>query len=226
MISKDGKKTTLQVEVDKVTKLIGDEIYTGHRFPHERLVEKNLMDNYSASRVAIRQALHRLESIGLVNIEPHKGAIVAPITTSRIREEYQIVAGLEGYSTKLAIENISKADIRKLVANLEEQLQVSESNNQKWQALNKKFHKTINRNCGNPKLIRLIGQHIQFTNYWFLAIAVPGFHQQIEYHQKILSAITEKDGELARKYMEEHIMAICDSMIDHIQQNIPLGAFK
>ncbi len=225
MTAKISKKTAFQVEVERVAGLLSKEIYSGHRLSHERLVETELAKQYSVSRMIIRQTLARLESIGLVSIEPYKGATVASITISRIKSEYEIVGMMEGYATKLATEHITKDEITKLEKNIEEQRNILDDP-LKWRSLNQEFHKVINRRCNNQKLIELIRQHIQFTNYWFLAFSMDQIFQNIEAHERILHALKKKDAESARSNMEEHIITVCDDLIEHIQQNIPIGAFQ
>lgn len=226
MATKNSRQTNFQAEVEKITKLISKEIYSGHRLPHEHLVENKLAESYSVSRMIIRQVLVRLESIGLVAIEPYKGATVAPITIKRIRSEYEIVGMMEGYATKLATEHITKSDITKLEKSLADQKKLTENDTQKWLQLNRNFHQVINRRCGNEKLTALLRQHVQFTNYWFLASSNDIIFQNVEYHERILAALKKKDAEAARKNMEEHIISVCDRLIEHIQKNIPIGAFR
>ncbi len=226
MAKKNSKKTTFQAEVEKVAKLLSKEIYSGHRLPHEHLIENKLAENFSVSRMIIRQTLAKLEAIGLVTIEPYKGATVAPITIGRIRSEYEIVGMIEGYATKLATEHITKAEIVKLERNLEEQKRITADESKKWLLLNREFHQIINRKCGNQKLLDLLKQHIQFTNYWFLAFSIDLIFQNVEAHERILQALKQKEAESARVIMEEHIILVCSSLIDHIQKNLPIGAFR
>ncbi|MCP4749757.1 MAG: GntR family transcriptional regulator [Proteobacteria bacterium] len=226
MVSKSRKMTTFQAEVEKVAKILSKEIYAGHRLPHQHLIENKLAETYSVSRMIIRQVLSRLESIGLVEIEPYKGATVAAITIDRIRETYQIVAMLEGFAAKLAAAHITSEDIRSLEEILIRQKRLEEGKTEAWQLLNKEFHKIVNRRCGNDRLIQLIGQHVQFTNYWFLVLAVPGFDRNIEDHEKILGALKDGDGGNAREHMERHITTVCDYLIEHIGTNVPAGMLR
>lgn len=57
--------------------------------------------------MVVRQVLNQLAADGLVVIEPYKGASVAVVTIDQIYETFSAVAMLEGYSAKLAAENIT-----------------------------------------------------------------------------------------------------------------------
>ncbi len=226
MGSRNSKKTIFQEEVDKVFKVLSNEIYSGKKLPRERLVENNLSKTFEVSRMVIRQVLNNLETVGLVEIEPYKGATVSEITIERIVGAYEIAAGLEGFSIKLATKNITKEDLEKLEKNIHDQTRVNKEDYQKWNNLNKDFHRIINLRSGNRKLRALIKEHVQFTNYWFFFFAISGLELNIEQHKMILKALIEKDSEKARRCMEEHILLASDSIIKQMEKNVPIGVFR
>jgi DNA-binding GntR family transcriptional regulator len=226
VLKKKTKRTNFQVEVDRVIKLIQNEIYSGHRLPHEHLIEKNLSETYNVSRVIIRQVLSVLASDGLVEIEPYKGATVAALTIDRIVDEYQALSMLEGFAAKLAAQHINGKDIKKLNEILSKQKKVKDGDAKTWRTLNRQFHKTINQKCGNEKIIQMIRQHAQFVSYWFLIYINPGFEKDILAHEKILQALIERDGDMARISMEEHITVVIKRTVEHIQKNVPIGMFR
>lgn len=221
-----SKTTTFQAEVDRITKIVSKEIYSGDRLPNEHLIENNLGEMYSVSRMIIRQVLVKLETAGLATIEPYKGATVSPVTIGRIKEEYEIVGMLEGFSAQLAIQHISNKDIEKMERIIEQQKKIKENESEKWEKLNREFHSIINRNSRNNKLKKLIIQNISFTNYWFLSFPFNEIYQNVKAHERILQAIKKKDIGKVRKEMEDHIINACDTLIEHIQKSIPLGAFR
>lgn len=223
---KNEKRTQFQEEVNNVLKVLSNEIYSGKKLPRERLVENNLSLAFGVSRMVIRQVLNKLESIGLVEIEPYKGATVSEITIERIIEAYEIVAGLEGFSIKLATDHITNEDIEVLEKNIHEQKSVQAGDYEQWNVLNKAFHRTINLRCGNTTLQQLIRHHIQFTNYWFFFFTISGVDLNIDQHRAILDALIEKNSEKARKCMEVHIFTASEEIIKQMENNAPLGVFK
>ena len=54
--------------------------------PRERLVQSELAEQLGVSRTPIREALHKLETDGLVTISPHKGATVADFSLSELED--------------------------------------------------------------------------------------------------------------------------------------------
>ncbi|MBU4574916.1 MAG: GntR family transcriptional regulator, partial [Proteobacteria bacterium] len=149
MSEKSSKTYSFHSDIDFVIKNLRTEIYSGQRLPRERLVEKDLADTYKVNRMVVRQGLSKLESEGLVFIEPYKGASVAEISLEDVYEKYQIIAMLEGYAAGLATEKLGKEEVQNLENNLAEQDAVQLENVANWHRLNIEFHKIINLHCGN-----------------------------------------------------------------------------
>jgi len=226
MTKDKNKKPTFPAEVARVSKLLRKEIYAGHWQPNEHLKEIRLTETYSVSRMVIRQVLNQLATDGLVVIEPYKGASVAVITIDQIYETFSVVAMLEGFSAKLAVENITDDDIKKLNTLLERQKKITQGETRYWYSLNYEFHRIINQRSGNKQIIQLLRQATQFTNYWFLSIPRADFKIAIKAHEKIVAALMERNGNKARKYMEDHIMVRVKYLINDIKKRIPVGMFR
>ena len=226
MKKETNKMPTFQAEVPRISTLLRKEIYSGHRLPYEHLTENKLAEDYSTNRMIIRQVLNELAAGGLVSIEPYKGASVAAVSIDQIYDTFNVVAMLEGFSAKQAAKNITNQDINKLRINLEQQKKIEQGDTKKWQALNYEFHRIINLKSGNQQIIHLIRQNSQFTNYWFLSMSRVDFKPAIKAHEKILKALMDRNGDKARKYMEEHITGRVKRLVDHIKDRIPVGMFR
>ncbi|MBN1382754.1 MAG: GntR family transcriptional regulator [Deltaproteobacteria bacterium] len=226
-MTKDKNKIpTFPAEVARISKLLRKEIYAGLRQTNEHLTEERLAETYTVSRTIIRQVLNQLSTDGLVVIEPYKGASVAVVTIDQIFETFTVVAMLEGYAAKLATENITDDDIKRLNMLLEKQKKIRKGETQNWQSLNFEFHRIINQNSGNEQIIKLLRQKTQFTNYWFLSMPRADFKIAIKAHEKIIAALRERNGNKARKYMENHIMARVKYLVEDIKKRIPVGMFR
>lgn len=224
MVEKGVKRTGFQEEVGKVVRSLRHEIYSGLRLPRERLVENALAEAFSVSRMVVRQALSQLQTEGLVEIAPYKGAMVASISRDRIYENYQVLSMMEGFAALLATEHLSDRDLEKLRGLVDKQRHIKQDNVRQWQKLNQEFHRAINLRCGNRRLIELIRQHVQFTTYWFLVLSVPGrIPRNIEEHVAIIEAFSRRNGELARNLMERHILGAAEYLVQHLQKAQPVG---
>lgn len=89
-------------------------IVHGRLAPGARLVERELIDMMGVSRTVIREALRQLESEGLVDVVPNKGAMVRKLTREEAHDHYAIRAVLEGLAARLFVEKAGSADIAHL----------------------------------------------------------------------------------------------------------------
>lgn len=218
------KTTASQTELDRITRKLRNDIYSGARIPRERLLEKAIAETFTVNRMVVRQALSQLSSEGLVVIEPYKGASVAEISLNRIYENYQIISTLEGLAAFLAADRLSSKDIATMDDTLEKQIKIDPKNVKDWHDLNRRFHRTFIYQCGNERLIELIKGNVRFTNYWFFILSMPGrIYENIEEHKEILSAFKKKDSETVRNLVERHIMGAGEYLIETIGENMPVG---
>jgi len=73
--------------------------------PGAKLREEALAEDFKVSRARIRQALSVLETRGLVERVPNKGAVVATLDAPRIFKLYDVFEMLEGLCARLAVQN-------------------------------------------------------------------------------------------------------------------------
>lgn len=222
----NNRNSNFKTESAKIGKLLRKEIYSGQRMPNEHLTENKLAQHFSTNRIVVRQVLSELAEDGLVAIEPFKGASVASVSIDQILETFHVVAMLEGYSAKIAADNITKQDLNKLSNIVEKQKEIIRGDPKEWQKLNYQFHRIINLKSGNPQILHLLRKNTQFTNYWFLSKPETDFRVANKAHEKIVQALSHRDGDKARKHMEEHVIVRLDNLIDHIRQRIPVGMFR
>lgn len=73
---------------------LADEIVAGRLMPGTPLEEIPLAAAHGVSRTPVREALRRLESSGLVETRPRRGAVVARPEPRRLREIFAVMAEL------------------------------------------------------------------------------------------------------------------------------------
>jgi DNA-binding GntR family transcriptional regulator len=98
----------------KVLDTLRLSIVHGRLAPGSRLVERELIDRLGVSRTVIREVLRQLESEGLIDVVPNKGAIVRALTLAEAKELYAVRAVLEGLAARLFCESADAADIARL----------------------------------------------------------------------------------------------------------------
>lgn len=207
-----------------IKKQLSKEIYSGLRLPRERLVEKELAEEFEISRRKIRDILNELSAVGLVIIQPNKGATVASYSLEDTMKSYEAISVLEGYASMKATERLDDADIRNLRTILGQQRKLKDSERNEWKYLNREFHKIIIFKCGNERIINMIRKEVHIINYWYVVFDVQAFRDVVDEHDKIINAIVEKDGHRVRQLVENHIMMGARLIEEYIKVNMPLGS--
>ena len=96
---------------DSIADSLRESIINGKIKPGERLLEPIVAKQLGVSRTPVREAFFQLESEGLVEVMPRRGAIVSEISVNDANELYSVRAVLEGLAAKLASKRISKNKI-------------------------------------------------------------------------------------------------------------------
>ncbi|MCG7310720.1 GntR family transcriptional regulator [Brachybacterium sp. ACRRE] len=93
----------------RVTGEIRTAIRSLHFAPGQRLVERELVETYGASRATVREALQALASEGLVTMVPQRGALVAKPSPDDAQDMYEIRSMLEGMLVRKFCERASQS---------------------------------------------------------------------------------------------------------------------
>ena len=75
---------------ERVAQAIEHEIVFGRLAPAQKLREEDLAARFGASRHQVRQALVRLERMGIVSRERNRGASVRSVSPDEVRQIYEI----------------------------------------------------------------------------------------------------------------------------------------
>jgi len=140
-----------------VADLIEEEIVLGWLHPRERLVEEELALRYSVKRHLVRDALLKLERIGLVERTPNKGAVVRMLGATEVEQIYAVREVLE----VLAAEQISLPASPALIdalSRIQERHSAALEANDSRAAFhaNLDFHHVLFGACGNACLAEMI----------------------------------------------------------------------
>lgn len=87
---------------DRVAAAVLRSVRNGAMAPGQRLVESEMAQQLGVSRPAVREAIAKLASEGVVNVARNRGATVHKLTLSEVRDIFQVRANLEGLAARLA----------------------------------------------------------------------------------------------------------------------------
>jgi len=173
--------------------------------PGSRLTENGLAQRLGVSRTPIREALHRLHTMGLAEHGPQRGLIVAHPDYDHIRQLFAVREGLEGMATRLAAEYASRAEINLLQEMIMEDRNISDP--LKLSERNKILHRQIVQASHNKFMIEALG-HLR-VHLSLLPGSTYSQDGRIEAaqmeHEEIIEAIAQGDGERAERAARKHI---------------------
>ena len=155
MTSPLGNSPTPQI--DDIAALMEEEIALGVLKPRERLVEEDLMVRFKVKRHVIRQVLADLQSMGLINRPPNKGATVRDFSASEVAEMYFVRETLERAAAELMPLPAPASLIEQLTAIQRRHGEASRAGRlREVFRLNLEFHRVFYGACGNSQLAEAI----------------------------------------------------------------------
>lgn len=194
-------------------RLRGD-ILSCRLIPGQKLVIQDLCDSRGFSLGAVREALSRLTSEGLVEAEPRKGFRVAPITQEELQDITNVRVTIESLCLENAIRNgdlkwetgivstlfeLSRLDLQDAA----DGARVSEV----WAETHRRFHEALVCACDSPWLLRL--RETLFTqSERYRRVSVPldrigrDLHGE---HKAIADAAIARDAKRATAEMRAHL---------------------
>lgn len=190
-------------------------IVSGELQPNERLIELELSGWLGIGRTAIRTALVRLESEGLVERERNRGAKVRLVDEHEAAEIIQARAVLEGLAAYHAAQRATPADVvhlRAIVAGLGTLLEAGDLlGASDEQAV---LHGAILELSGHATAQRLIlGLNSQIVRFQYRTILVPGRPEQsLREHTAIVEAIAAGDADGAEAAMRQHLANVAGTL--------------
>jgi DNA-binding GntR family transcriptional regulator len=184
-----------------------DLIVGGELPPGQHMVETDLARQLGVSRQPIREALHRMEAEGWVDLRPSQGAFVHVPTDAEVDNLLDVRALLEAETARLAAGQASLEQLTRLRQICREGQTAADADDFGTAvAANNLFHAEIAVIGGNAVLAELadiVGRRVQ----WYYRMVAPArSHGSWAEHMEMIEAIeagdAERCGALARKHTE------------------------
>jgi DNA-binding GntR family transcriptional regulator len=179
---------------------------------HEQLAAR-----FGVSRTPIREALHKLQATGLVELSPNRGAVVRTPARTELIEVYELRADLEGLACELACARASDEELDLLEgaqARLTAAIGRAPVDEASFDTVvadaNGAFHDAIHRAARNGRLhatIRDLQHFFPRDSVWRAIADDPEtLHaMNIGEHERIAAALRARRPAQARRAMREHV---------------------
>jgi DNA-binding GntR family transcriptional regulator len=186
----------------------------------EKINEEKLTKEFGISRTPLREAIRRLQSEGLIEAEPQKGATVKQLSMAEVDEIYTIRARLESLAVELTVSNMDEAAKKKLLSFKKKFKQsLEKKQNLKWLNDNIDFHFFFAEMSKNGTLYQMIQNiNIRVHKYKHIALVNPAFIKLYDtQHEEIIhNAVVVKNPKKAGKAMHDHIEAVKKNLLKHL----------
>jgi DNA-binding GntR family transcriptional regulator len=191
--------------------------------PGSRLKIQELCTRFEVSLGAVREALSRLTSEGLVIAEPQRGFRAAPISLADLQDLTMVRIEVESLCLRRAIAVGTVDWEASLVAAFHRLSRMPERvptdpmrADDEWAEAHAAFHAALVEGADSPWLLRLHGQlYAQSERYRRLSIPLSMTERNVgQEHQDILDASLKRDADLAVSLLARHLGATSEILMD------------
>ncbi|WP_210583453.1 GntR family transcriptional regulator [Streptomyces sp. GESEQ-35] len=203
--------------VDDIAARIRTRIMNGELPIGKPLRQAALAAEYGVSRTPVREALRQLQHGGLIEMQPHRGAVVRVPSPWEVRQAYEVRAELEALAARRAAARITESRLAELRRHNDvlraaaEGAATGTGGSLATTEANDCFHTVVCLAADNPWLSRMIDRINESfpRNVSSLALADDERHRQlnIRQHDAIVAALTDRDADRAQAAMREHIIS-------------------
>jgi DNA-binding GntR family transcriptional regulator len=199
---------------DRLAAAIADAIVSAELPPGTRLDEQGLADRYEVSRTPVREALRQLATSGLIEMRPHRGAVVAAVTRERLEALFVAMGEMEATCARLCALCMTPLERRRLQA-LQEAMAdlVHQGDPAPYEQANVVFHSAIYAGAHNAVLQEMTAglrrrlapfRRAQFRTAGRLA-------RSFAEHAEVVRAIVAGDAAAAHRTMLHHVSLVGDA---------------
>jgi DNA-binding GntR family transcriptional regulator len=181
-------------------------VIAGRLMPGQHLVETELARHLGVSRQPVREALHRLEAEGWVDLRPNQGAFVHVPTDEEVDELLDVRELLEVETARLAAGSATSSAVARLrVICHEGEAAVESGDTERFVTVNNTFHDALAEIAGNAVLAELSAIVGRRARWYYRLVAPLRGHESCAEHVSMVDAIEASDAEQAAKVARDHV---------------------
>jgi DNA-binding GntR family transcriptional regulator len=191
---------------EKAFVALHDAIVRGELRPGERLPIEELADVLDMSPMPIREALRRLDAVGLVENVPHRGARVTELSLEDLRDVYEARLALEPLAVQHAAERFDSDDAERGQEALATLNKLGDQSTAATWAAHTAFHFSLYEPAGSAWLVRLIRPLWESSERYRLAAPTRRkLSMRRDEHERILRACMDHQPAVARAELHNHL---------------------
>lgn len=195
----------LRTRAQVVAAALRSEILAGRMAGGTRLRQTQIAERFGVSTTPVREAFGLLAREGLVETDPHRGAVVKMPSHETVRENFEIRTALQSLAAELASVGITQPSLNELQTILERMRATGDGTD--YVQLSREFHEVVCRAAGRPLLSSLISNLYDSAAVYH---ALQAAHSRdtrhtTEEHQRIFDALEAHESKLAAEAVAAHL---------------------
>lgn len=213
----------------QTTEALRERILRGVYSDDAPLRQDAIAAELGVSRIPVREALRQLEAEGLVNFNPHRGAVVSSLSISEIEELFDLRSQIESDLVRRAVTRTTNEDL----ARARDILKAYDAAFRKgevtaWGKLNWEFHATLYAPADRPFTMAIVQRlHQQSDRYLRMQLVLThGESRASDEHRAILAAVTSRDVKQACQLMRQHILGAGRQLVSFVRTERETNASK
>jgi DNA-binding GntR family transcriptional regulator len=206
-LRKDRGRTT--PSVSDIVQSLRDRIASQDIAPGAKLGEQELALEFGVPRTRIREVFGALESRGLIDRIPNRGAVVSRLELEHVFQLYEVRAVLEGLCVRLATQNAPPETWDEFVelfgTPMDEFVKARDFDS--FIVVYERFRRRIIEWARNPVAARMLDSIYEKTNVVIRRIVIlPGRAQEgLGEHRAVVAAMRAGDGEAAERWKRQNL---------------------
>ncbi|MFJ6151403.1 GntR family transcriptional regulator [Micromonospora profundi] len=202
---------------ETVASLLRDRIMSGQLRPGERIRLEEVAKETGLSITPVREALLMLRAEDMVELQPRRGHVVAPLFRQDIVDVFALQGDIAGELAARVAVSITQAqldDLRQQHERLRRAAQARQVG--RVEQLEFEFHRGINRLAGARKLSWLLRTATRYTPSRFYATDAEWRAGMIADHEALLDALEAHDPVAVRPVMGRHFTDGAERLVKHL----------
>lgn len=193
---------------DQIANHLRDMIIQNQLAPGDRIREREVCRQLQVSRTPLREALHKLESEGLVELIPNRGAVITKPGAEEIADMLQVLGVLESFAGERACELITDSELGEINALQYEMMAAfARGDRLAYFKLNQRIHLAIVKAARSDTLLSLharLNARLYRIRYQS-NLKNETWGSALEEHDAILEALLQRDARRLSALLRQHL---------------------
>lgn len=191
-------------------------ILSGELSPGQRLKIDDIAALLDVSHMPVRAALHELEAEGVLDVFPHRGAVIRGVDARFVRNLFDLRAAVEAMLTERCTARIDDAGVARLQA-LGAAYEAAALGNDATAmvAANLRLHAAINDTADNPEAVRVLSQGRVLVQALRMRFGFGATRSDViaREHHELIDAIARRDEKAAGDIARRHCVGARDDLL-------------